>query len=54
VGYTVATWVRMLKILDQGKLRLGDIITHKLTLDEWQQGFAACEDKSALKVLLRP
>ena len=54
VGYTVATWVRMLKILDQGKLRLGDIITHKLALDEWQQGFAACEDKSALKVLLRP
>jgi len=54
VGYTVATWLRMLRILEQGTIRLGDIITHKLGLDEWQKGFAACEDKSALKVLLRP
>jgi threonine dehydrogenase-like Zn-dependent dehydrogenase len=44
----------MLKILEQGKIRLGDLITHKLPLDEWQAGFAACEDKSALKVLLHP
>lgn len=54
VGYTVATWVRTLKILEQGKVRLGEIITHKMTIDDWEQGFAACEDKSALKVLLRP
>ena len=45
---------RMLKILEQGKIRLGDLITHKLPLDEWKEGFAACEDKSALKVLLHP
>ncbi len=54
VGYTVATWLRMLRILEQGKVRLGDVITHKLPLDDWQRGFAACEDKSALKVLLKP
>jgi len=54
VGYTVATWMRMLNILEQGKIRLGDVITHKLALDDWQKGFAACEDKSALKVLLQP
>ncbi len=54
VGYTVATWVRMLRILAQGKVRLGDIITHRMSIDEWQKGFAACEDKSALKVLLHP
>jgi len=54
VGYTVETWVRMLKILDRGKIRLGDLISHKLPLEEWQTGFAACEDRSALKVLLHP
>jgi len=54
VGYTVATWMRMLKILEQGKVRLGDLITHKLALDDWKTGFAACEGKSALKVLLQP
>jgi L-iditol 2-dehydrogenase len=54
VGYTVGTWVRMLKILEQGRIRLGDIITHKLALDDWQKGFALCEEKSALKVILHP
>jgi L-iditol 2-dehydrogenase len=54
VGYTVGTWLRMLKILEQGRIRLGDVITHKLALDDWQKGFALCEDKSALKVLLHP
>ena len=54
VGYTVATWVRMLKILEQGKLRLGDVVTHKMKLDDWRAGFAACEAKSALKVPLSP
>ena len=54
VGYTVETWMRMLKILEQGKIRIGDLITHKLPLDEWQKGFAACESKLALKVLLHP
>jgi L-iditol 2-dehydrogenase len=54
VGYTVETWTRMLKILEQGRVQLGDVITHKLPLDEWQKAFAACENKSALKVLLHP
>jgi L-iditol 2-dehydrogenase len=54
VGYTVETWIRMLKILEQGKVQLGNMITHKFSLNEWQKGFAACENKSALKVLLHP
>jgi L-iditol 2-dehydrogenase len=54
VGYTVQTWMRMLKILEQGKIHLGDLISHKLPIDEWQKGFSACEDGSALKVLLHP
>jgi threonine dehydrogenase-like Zn-dependent dehydrogenase len=44
----------MLRILEQGRISLGDLITHKLPLDEWQKGFAACADKVALKVLLHP
>ena len=37
VGYTVETWIRMLKILERGKIRLGDLISHKLPLEEWQK-----------------
>jgi L-iditol 2-dehydrogenase len=54
VGYTVETWIRMLKILERGKICLGDMITHKVPLDEWQAGFMACEDRSGLKVLIHP
>jgi L-iditol 2-dehydrogenase len=54
VGYTAETWLRMLRILEQGAVRLGDVITHRLPLDRWKEGFDACEDKSALKVLLKP
>ena len=54
VGYTAATWDRALKILTQGPVRLGDLITHKLALDEWKRGFDLCEKKESLKVLLRP
>jgi L-iditol 2-dehydrogenase len=54
VAYTVETWMRMLKILEQDRIHFTDLITHKLGLDEWQTGFAACESKTALKVLLHP
>lgn len=54
VGYTVETWMRMLKILAEGRIRLSDLITHKLPLDDWQKAFATCENKSDLKVLLHP
>ena len=54
VGYTAATWTRMLKILASGEVRLGDMISHRLPLEKWAAGFTACEDKSALKVLLDP
>jgi L-iditol 2-dehydrogenase len=52
VGYTADTWNRVLRILGEGRVRLGDLITHRLRIEEWERGFAACRDKSALKALL--
>jgi L-iditol 2-dehydrogenase len=54
VGYTAATWTRTLKMLAEGKVQVRDMISRKLPLNDWQAGFAACEDKTALKVLLDP
>jgi L-iditol 2-dehydrogenase len=54
VGYTVETWRRVQRILYQGRVQLGDLISHRLPLDEWQQGFDLCRKQSALKVLLQP
>ena len=54
VGYTVSTWARLVKILDQKAVRLDDLITHKMPLEEWRQAFDLCENKQAIKVLLSP
>jgi L-iditol 2-dehydrogenase len=54
VGYTADTWRRSLQILAQGQVRLGEIITHRLPLDRWQEGFSLSESKSAGKVMLIP
>lgn len=53
VGYTEATWTRTMTLLAQG-LRPGRIVTHRLPLDRWHEGFAAFEKKTAAKVLLLP
>src|SRR5262249_30049924 len=54
VGYTPATWDRMLKILNQRAVRLDDLITHRLPLAQWRDGFDLCESKDAIKVLISP
>jgi L-iditol 2-dehydrogenase len=53
VGYTVATWNRTMKLLSQG-LRPSRIVTHRLPLERWREGFDLFERKAALKVLLAP
>jgi L-iditol 2-dehydrogenase len=53
VGYTVATWTRTMKLLSQG-LRPSRIVTHRLPLEQWREGFELFERKAALKVLLHP
>ena len=54
VAYTRATWSQTMRILEQGKLNVRDVITHELSLQEWQKGFEAAEKKKAVKVLLYP
>ncbi len=54
VGYTAATWQRVIRILEQGKINLADMITHRLPLAEWQTAFDLCENKQGLKALLKP
>jgi len=54
VGYTPATWDRVIRILEQGKVRLGDLITHRLPLAGWRTGFDLCEQQQGLKALISP
>lgn len=54
VGYTYATWHRTLEILRQQKVKVSDLITHRLPLPSWEKGFSLMEEKKALKILLTP
>jgi L-iditol 2-dehydrogenase len=52
VGYTAATWDRVMRILAAGSVDLADVISHRLPLEQWREGFDLCERKEGLKVLL--
>jgi L-iditol 2-dehydrogenase len=54
VGYTADSWRRSLQILAEGRVELADLITHRLPLKRWREGFQAFEEGTALKVLLMP
>lgn len=54
VCYTARTWERMIRIYNQGKLRLNDLLSAKLSIFDWQKAFDLCEEKKTLKVLLYP
>jgi L-iditol 2-dehydrogenase len=51
VGYTAATWDRTLRLVALG-LRPSRIVTHRLPLERWREGFELFERKEAVKVLL--
>lgn len=54
VGYTRDTWSQTMRILEQGRLKVSDTITHELPLADWQTGFELMEKKQAVKILLKP
>ncbi|MDO8538825.1 MAG: alcohol dehydrogenase catalytic domain-containing protein [Opitutaceae bacterium] len=53
VGYTAATWTRTMNLMAQG-LRPTRIVTHRMPLAQWKDGFEMFERKEAVKVLLLP
>jgi L-iditol 2-dehydrogenase len=52
VGYTAATWDRVMRILEDRQVDLSDLVSHTLPLEAWREGFDLCERKQGLKVLL--
>ena len=53
LGYSAGTWERTVRLLGQG-LRPSRIVTHRLPLARWSEGFDIFERKEAAKVLLQP
>jgi len=54
VCYSTRTWERMMNIFAQGKIRLGDLVSTKLGISDWQKAFSLATDRAGLKILMYP
>lgn len=48
------SWDRSIDLIGKGLIPAEKVITHRLRLDEWEQGFEEIEAQRALKVVLHP
>jgi len=53
-GTIWTSWRKALKMISSGKIKVAPLITSKLPLEKWYEGFKMMEEKKALKVLLIP
>ncbi len=53
-GTIWTSWRKALDLLSSGKMQVAPLITAKLPLEKWQEGFKMMEERKALKVLLVP
>ena len=48
-AYDSTSWRECIRLLASGAVRVQPMITHRLGLSHWREGFAAMADKSAVK-----
>lgn len=53
-GGTRLAWQRVLNLMASSQIRVAPLITHRLPLKQAEEGFRACLEKKAVKVILFP
>ena len=53
-GYDWVSWTHCLRLIEKGTLAMAPLISHTMTLDQWEDGFALTRSKKAVKVILTP
>ncbi|MGA2802578.1 MAG: zinc-binding dehydrogenase [Verrucomicrobiota bacterium] len=53
-SHTWDVWEHCLTLMNKGMIDLNKIITHELSLDQWEKAFELVETKKAMKVVLKP
>jgi len=51
-GHSLSTWEKTMKIIEQRQVDLNSLITHRIPLSQWKEGFEICEEKQGGKVIL--
>jgi L-iditol 2-dehydrogenase len=52
VGHSRRTWDAVMRLMQEGRLDLAPLISHRLPLSQWREAFDLCEHKQGVKVLL--
>ena len=52
MAYDATSWRNSLHLLAAGRIQVKPMITHRLGLSRWEEGFEAMADKEAIKVIL--
>jgi threonine 3-dehydrogenase len=53
-GASRLAWHKVLPFMGSGRIRVSPLITHRLPLEKVDEGFRACVEKEAMKVILLP
>lgn len=52
MAYDSTTWRNALRLLKSGAIDVKPMITHRIGLSQWEEGFQAMADKDAIKVIM--
>lgn len=52
MAYDSTTWRNALRLLQKGEIKVQPMITHRLGLSQWKEGFEAMAKKEAVKVIM--
>jgi len=53
-GASRLAWSKVLPFMASGQIRVAPLITHRLPLEQVDDGFRACQERKAMKVILLP
>src|SRR5439155_25807288 len=53
-SHTWRTWEAVLKMTAAGQIRMAPMISHRFTIEHWNEAFHLVEDRKAVKVVLTP
>lgn len=52
MAYDSISWRNAIRLLEKGEIKVKPMITHRIGLSHWEEGFQAMADKEAIKVIM--
>ena len=53
-SHTWRTWENSITLLASGQIPASRIVTHQMSIDDWEEAFTLVEERKALKAVLHP